>query len=508
MLLTITYKGNDTTKLGFLLHKNPYRPQKFELKFGDAYVFYPEISDKRTTAAMLLDINPVNLARGKEGANESGLFDYVNDRPYVASSFMSVAVSNIFRTAMSGRCEEHQELCGSSLDLEAAVAMLPCRSDAAMLNRVFEPLGYEVKYESFLSDESFPDWGESRYVNLKLKAKVKLCDLLKHIYILIPVFDRQKHYWIGNDEVEKLMRNAGDWLSSHPEKEFITSRYLKRMNPLVNLAFARLSADSQGDIADEAARDDEESSLPAENPAKLPAEQTEKKLNLNAQRLGSVVAALKNCRSCGGGNFRVRSVIDIGCGEGNLLRMLLKEKQFERIAGADVSPLALERAFGKLKLDSASDNMRERISLFQSSLTYKDLRFKGFDAVCVIEVIEHLDLSRLSAFERVLFGFTKPRFVILTTPNREYNEKYENIGKNNLRHADHRFEWTREEFRNWADKTADRYGYTVKYSEIGETYEVSGGDFPSDGGHRENYSIPRSGAVCAPTQMGVFTLCE
>jgi len=470
MLLTITYTGTDTTKLGFLLYKNPYRPQEFELGFGNAYVFYPEISDKKTTAALLLDINPINLARGKEGTGESGLFDYVNDRPYVCSSFMSVAISSVFRTAMTGRCEEYQELCDSAIDLEAGIAMLPCRSEETMLNKVFEPLGYEVNYEKYLTDEKFPAWGESKYVNLTLKAKVRLCDLLKHIYILIPVFDRQKHYWIGNDEVEKLLRNSGDWLSNHPQKGFITSRYLKRMSPLVNLAFARLSSETD---SEEDADGDETSLQSAEKKEKI-----EKKLSLNAKRLGSVVAALKNCRA--------KSVIDIGCGEGNLLRMLSREKQFERISGADVSSLALERASDKLKLDEASDYIREKINLFQSSLTYQDLRFKGFDAVCVIEVIEHLDLSRLRAFEQVLFNFTKPRFVILTTPNREYNVKYEYLGEGKLRHNDHRFEWTRAEFREWAEKTCAKYNYTVKFSEIGETDEVLG----------------------ASTQMGVFTLCE
>jgi len=476
MLLTITYTGEDTTNLGFLLFKNPYRPQKFELGFGDAYVYYPEISDKKTTAALLLDINPLNLARGKEGAGKAanGLFDYVNDRPYVCSSFMSVAISSVFRTAMMGKCEGYQELCSSAINLEANITMLPCRSEDAMLKRVFEPLGYEVSHENFLTDENFPDWGGSKYVNLTLKANIRLCDLLKHIYILIPVFDRQKHYWVGNDEVEKLLRNAGDWLSNHPEKGFITSRYLKRMNPLVDMAFARLSAmtDSNEPNDEDENEDDETSAQSAEKKEKL-----EKKLTLNAQRLGSAAAALKNCRA--------RSVIDIGCGEGNLLRILLREKQFERIAGADVSSIALERARGKLKLEDAPDNIRERINLFQSSLTYRDSRFKGFDAVCVIEVIEHLDLSRLCAFEQVLFNYTKPRFIILTTPNREFNVKYEYLGEEKLRHPDHRFEWTRNEFRQWAQKVSRQYGYTVMFSEIGEADEILG----------------------ASTQMGVFTLC-
>jgi 3' terminal RNA ribose 2'-O-methyltransferase Hen1 len=464
MLLTITYSGRNTGELGFLLHKNPYHPQSFELNHGSAHVFYPDVSDEKTTAALLLDIDPIDLARGKEGSSSGGLFDYVNDRSYVSSSFLSVAIAKVFGTAMSGRADEYQALSDSPLDLQAAVAMLPCRSDPVMLNRVFEPLGYEISYETFDMDENFPGWGKSKYVNLTLKGKVRLRDMLRHIYILIPVFDRQKHYWIGGDETEKLLRNAGDWLVNHPEKAYITSRYLKNMRPLVNMAFARLvSADEE---AKELAEEEETQEL------------SERKLNLNAQRLGSVIAALKNCRA--------KSVIDIGCGEGNLLNLLVRERQFEKIAGTDVSHLALERAAKKLKLDEAGDSIKKRITLFQSSLTYKDTRFSGFDAACVIEVIEHLDISRLAAFERVLFEYAKPVAVVLTTPNREYNVKYENAGEDGLRHGDHRFEWTRDEFHKWAEKTAGKYGYTVKFSEIGETDETLG----------------------AATQMGVFTLCE
>jgi len=464
MLLTITYSGRNTSELGFLLHKNPYRPQSFELGYGSAYVFYPEVSDEKTTAALLLDIDPIDLARGKENSSTGGLFDYVNDRPYVSSSFLSVAIAKVFGTAMSGRADEYQALSDSPLDLQMAAAMLPCRSDPVMLNRVFEPLGYEISYETFDMDENFPGWGKSKYVNLTIKGKVRLRDMLKHIYILIPVFDRQKHYWIGKDETEKLLRNAQDWLIDHPEKAYITSRYLKNMRPLVNMAFARLvSADEE---AKELAGEEE---TPEKN---------ERKLNLNAQRLGSVIAALKSCRA--------RSVIDIGCGEGNLLNLIVRERQFEKIAGTDVSHLALERAAKKLKLDEAGDIMKNRIMLFQSSLTYKDTRFAGFDAACVIEVIEHLDIPRLAAFERVLFEYAKPRSVVLTTPNREYNVKYENVGEDGLRHGDHRFEWTRGEFHNWAVRTAEKFGYTVRFSEIGEADETLG----------------------AATQMGVFTLCE
>jgi len=463
MLLTITYTGQNTSELGYLLYKNPYRPQKFELNHGNAYVFYPEVSNERTTAALLLDIDPIDLARGRSDAVRNGLFDYVNDRPYVSSSFLSTAISNVFGTAMTGRADEYQTLSDSSLDLTADITMLPCRGDTDMLNRVFEPLGYEVKHETFVNDELFPAWTRIKYVNLTIKGKIRLRDLLRHIYVLVPVFDRQKHYWVGEDEVDKLLQHGEGWLPNHPEKGYITSRYLKHLRPLVNMAFARLvAADADADSIS----DDEE-----------PKDAPEKKITLNAQRLGGVIAALKSC----GAN----SVIDMGCGEGNLLSLLLREGQFVRIAGMDVSHAALERASDKLKLDRAGDSTRERITLFQSSLMYKDSRLKGYDAACVIEVIEHLDLPRLAVFERVLFEYAKAPVVVLTTPNHEYNVKYENLDETDLRHSDHRFEWTRAQFREWAEKTATQYGYAVRISGIGDSDEALG----------------------APTQMGVFTIC-
>jgi len=465
MLLTITYTGQNATDLGYLLYKNPYRPQVFELNHGKAYVFYPEVSNERTTTALLLDIDPIDLARGKVGTTGGGLFDYVNDRPYVSSSFMSTAISKVFGTAMTGRADAHQELSDSPLDLAAVVTMLPCRGEQEKINSIFEPLGYAVSYETFVSDENFPDWGESKYVNLTISGKVRLRDLLKHLYVLIPVFDRQKHYWVGADEVEKLLRIGEDWLPNHPEKAYITGRYLNRRRSLVNMAFEQLAAANVVDGEVLTAEPEEQE------------EKSDKKQNLNTQRLGSVIAALKS--------YGAKRVIDIGCGEGNLLNLLVKERQFTNIAGVDVSHIALERAREKLKLERAGDSMRERIQLFQGSLTYKDSRFSGYDAACVIEVIEHLDVPRLAAFERVLFEFAKLPVVVLTTPNKEYNANYGFLYEDDLRHGDHRFEWTRVEFRDWANQTAEKFGYAVQFSEIGDADETHG----------------------APTQMGVFTVC-
>lgn len=464
MLLTITYKGERATDLGFLLHKNPQRPQVFDLSHGKAYVFYPEANENTCAAALLLDIDPLDLARGKAGSRDGGLFDYVNDRPYVSSSFMSTAISKVYGTAMTGRCDKRQELADSALDLTAAVTMLPCRGETAMLERVFAPLGYAVAFTTSELDEKHPEWGGSRYVDLTISGDVRLQDLLRHLYVLIPVFDRQKHYWVGKEEVEKLLRHGEGWLEEHPEKEFITRRYFARKQGLARLALDRLDNGEAG--AGVTVVDAEEADE---------SDETIKKPSLNSRRLTAVVEALKEAGAT--------SVIDMGCGEGNLLQLLMKEKSLAKIAGMDVSFSVLERAYQRLKIDRMPELQKNRLTLFQSSLTYKDDRYAGYAAAAVVEVVEHLDHNRLAAFEQVLFGATKPPVVVLTTPNIEYNENYESLTEGSLRHGDHRFEWTRAEFRQWGDKVATKYGYTVVYSDIGDEDETRG----------------------TPTQMGVFT---
>lgn len=475
MLLTISLLGEHTEDLGYLLHKNPYRAQWFELNFGKAYVFYPEAGEHKTTAALLLDINPIDLARGKLGSKDGGLFDYVNDRPYAVSSFMSTAIARIFGTAMSGKCSKKQALADSPLELEANITMLPCQGNDEFVREIFEPLGYAVTVKKSMLDEQFEEWGESPYVDLTIKGKIRLAELLNHLYVLIPVFDRKKHYYVAADEVEKLLKHGEGWLKNHPHRNKIISRYFPMCKSYANETIRRISED---DIFEEAEENENTSVVEqaerAENAAA--SEQKEKKKPLNQQRLEAVI---QEVIASGAG-----TVIDMGCGDGKLTELLLKQKQLDKIAAADVSVQSLERAAERLKIDRMSEYKRKRLDLFQASLTYRDERFSGYDTACIIEVIEHLDVQRIEAFERVVFEFAAPNTVILTTPNVEYNSHY-GIENGTLRHDDHRFEWTREQFKNWCENVSKQFNYTVVIKEIGEPDENLG----------------------SPTQMGVFRKC-
>lgn len=464
MLLTITTTHRPATDLGYLLHKNPAKVHSFELSFGKAHLFYPEASEERCTAALLLDVDPVGLVRGKGQRGEGATLDqYVNDRPYVLSSFTSVAIGRALGTAMTGRSKGRQELAERKIPLTATLHVIACRGGDGLLRELFEPLGYRVRAERHPLDETFPEWGDGPYYTVTLVGEVLLRDLLRHLYVLIPVLDAEKHYWVGKDEVEKLLRKGEGWLAGHPHKEAIVKRYLPRQRQLAREAMARLAEEDNPDPdATQAAHAEEETKI-------------EEPIRLWQQRMGAVVAVL---RSVG-----ARRVIDLGCGEGKLLKALLDEKGLREIVGMDVSHRSLEVAAQRLRLDRMPSKQKERLKLMHGSLMYRDPRLAGYDAATVVEVIEHLDPPRLAAFERVLFEAARPETVIVTTPNADYNVKFETLPAGEFRHKDHRFEWTRAEFQQWSERVAGRFGYSARFLPVGE----------------------EDSEVGAPTQMGVFS---
>ncbi len=458
MILTLTTTYTPATDLGYLLHKHPVRCQSFKLSFGQAHVFYPEATSSKCTAALVLDVDPVGMVRGRKANTIS---QYVNDRPYVASSLLSVALAQVYGSALNRRCKDRPELVDTPIPLQANLSVVPCRGGESLLRRLFEPLGYTVEAKQHILDDAFPEWGNSNYFTVTLESNTCLADLLSHLYVLIPVLDDDKHYWVGDAEVEKLLRKGEGWLPDHPEQALIARRYLKRKRSLVRLALAQLTIE-EGIGSDEEQHGKEE-------------EAVEKPIHLNQQRLNAVLQVLKECNA--------QSVLDLGCGEGKLLKLLRQDKAFEKIVGLDVSYRVLERARDRLRLDHLAPRQQARVTLLHGSLMYRDQRLSGFEAAAVVEVIEHLDLPRLAAFERVLFEYAQPGTVVITTPNKEYNQLFESLPAGRFRHRDHRFEWTRDEFQEWARAVAEKHGYAVKFLPVGPVDEALG----------------------SPTQMGVFT---
>ncbi|WP_406161096.1 3' terminal RNA ribose 2'-O-methyltransferase Hen1 [Streptomyces sp. NBC_00882] len=478
MFLTISTTGTPerpATDLGFLLHKHPEKAQAFSTSYGRAHVLYPEADDQRCTAALLLEVDAVALVRrgkgkGRGGAPDAALAQYVNDRPYAASSLLAVALSAVFSSAMRGVCSAKPELPSQTRPLRIEVPAVAARGGPELVRRLFEPLGWTVTAEPVALDTEFPEWGDSRYVRLELEStQLTVAEALRHLYVLLPVLDDAKHYWVASDEVDKLLRAGEGWLPAHPEQKLITSRYLSRRWSLTREAMERLELVRLAE-ADDSEVEDIDNAVEAET------ETEEKPTPLAVQRREAILEVLG---AAGAGR-----VLDLGCGQGQLVQALLKDPKFTEIVGVDVSVRALTIASRRLKLDRMGERMASRVQLFQGSLAYTDKRLKGYDAAVLSEVIEHLDLPRLPALEYAVFGAARPRTVLVTTPNVEYNVRWESLPAGHVRHGDHRFEWTRQEFRAWAASVAERHGYDVEFRPVGA-------DDPEVG---------------PPTQMAIFEL--
>ncbi|MEV0120498.1 3' terminal RNA ribose 2'-O-methyltransferase Hen1 [Streptomyces sp. NPDC050703] len=486
MFLTLTTTGTPerpATDLGFLLHKHPDKAQAFSTSYGTAHVLYPEATAERCTAALLLEVDAVALVRrgkgkgkgqGQGGAPDAALAQYVNDRPYAASSLLAVALSAVFSSAMRDVCKARPELAGRPLPLSVEVPALPARGGAHLVRSLFEPLGWSVSVEPVPLDERFPEWGDSRYVRLVLDVpdgRLTVGEALRHLYVLLPVLDDAKHYWVSADEVDKLLRAGEGWLANHPEQALITSRYLSRRWSLTRAARERLELVRLAEADDS---DVEE----IDNAVDEESDTEEAPVPLAVRRREAILAALTGADA--------RRVLDLGCGQGQLAQALFKDVRFTEIVGVDVSMRALTVASRRLRLDRMGERGAERVKLLQGSLVYTDKRLKGYDAAVLSEVIEHVDVERLPALEYAVFGSARPRTVLVTTPNVEYNVRWETLPAGRTRHGDHRFEWTREEFRGWAAEVAARHGYGVEFVPVGD-------DDPEVG---------------PPTQMAVFTRAD
>ncbi len=485
MLLTLTTTHEPATDLGYLLVKHPDRVQTFEIPTGQAHVCYPEATAQRCTAALVLEVDLLRLASGRGRRDRAGapampegftLAQYVNDRPYAASSLLAAALNKIFRSAMRGDSRDRPDLATTAIPLEVRIPVLRCRGGAVMAERLFAPLEWTVAAVAIALDETRPEWGDSRYVDLTLTGRLTVADALSHLYVLLPVLDDAKHYWVSPDEVDKLLRAGAGWLANHPEKETIALRYLAHRRALAHEAMQRLSVlahaddapdpDSVDESADLAAVTDEEADLPA----------AARRVPLAEQRRRAVLEAISEAAPT--------RVLDLGCGGGALLADLLKMKSLTAIAGVDISSTALQMAERRLRLNRLPQRQRDRITLWQSALTYSDDRLVGFDAAVLMEVIEHVDPPRLPALVGSVFGHARPSTVVLTTPNVEYNSRYETMTEGSLRHRDHRFEWTRAEFAAWCEDVGRTHGYAVRVRGVG--------DVDPD--------------VGAPTQLAVFTI--
>jgi 3' terminal RNA ribose 2'-O-methyltransferase Hen1 len=440
MLITLTAHTHDAPDLGYLFAKHPGSVFTRDFSAGRVWAFYPAVAEDHITIALLTEIDPIALVRGS-----ATLDQYVNDRPYVASSLTSVALGTAFASALAGTTKEHADRLAERITWEITIPVVSCAAGADFITSIFAPLGYTVTTDQLPLDPDLPSLGASDLYRVTLIGTQTVQAALSHLYVLLPVLDDSKHYYVDKQEVTKLQTHGDAWLAQHPERATIARRYLRNQRDLVAEALARLAEDTPPEtVLADAAND-----IPPAPADALP--------SLHQQRLDAVMAAV---RAVG-----ATSLADLGCGEGRLLEMALREPTLTRILGMDVATAVLARAARRLHLDELSDAQRDRVTLTQGSLLYRDRRLAGFDVATLVEVIEHLDPPRLGAMEAVVFGQARPRRAIITTPNRDYNARYP-LGER-LRHTDHRFEWSRAEAHTWASHIAATYPYTFTHSDLG-----------------------------------------
>jgi 3' terminal RNA ribose 2'-O-methyltransferase Hen1 len=451
VLLTLTSTAPRATDLGFLLHKHPDRVQRFTVSTGEAHVFYPEATDERCTAALLLEVDPVALVRDKRfRADGLALGQYVNDRPYAASSMLATALGKVFATALAGRCAGHEELVERPLPLTVRVPSLPTDGGAALVRALLEPLGWAVDAREVSLTEEAPAWGSAPYVDLTLTGEHTVQAALSHLYVLLPVLDPARRFWVGSEAADKMIRTSGEWLARHPDRDLITRRYLRGRHAMITDATERLAA-LDGSEHDDVVDDEQVAEV---------------RRPLAVLRKAAVVAVLRE--------LGARRVVDLGCGEGALLRELVKEPTFTEVLGVDVAARTLRLAARRLGLDRMPDSQRARIALKHSSLSYRDDDLVDKDAIVLMEVIEHVEPDRLPTLERNVFVHARPAAVVVTTPNAEHNVVYEDMPAGTMRHPDHRFEWTRAELAAWSERVADEHGYAVVFRPVGPEHPVHG----------------------------------
>jgi SAM-dependent methyltransferase len=481
MLLTVTTTAVPATDLGWLLHKHPDRLQEFELPYGRAAVFYPEASEQRCTAALHVGVAEAERVADRRGR---GMADtaYISDRPYAAGSYLPSAMMRVFGTAIAGHCAARPDLAATAIPLEIWVTPVACRAKVTP-EGLFGPLGWAVSAEALPLDPAFPEWGAAPHSRIRLAGTERLSVALRQICVLLPVLDGEKHYFVSEDEVDKLLRLGEGWLDGHPLRHVIIRRYLRNNHRYAAAAEAVL-AGIRAPLTELAAREADIAVPGGEDGAGLPAgtgdpgsdgqdaaDPIEPAIwppanglppfcdgRMGLQEL-RIEAAVERLAAAGASR-----IADLGCGEGDLMMAICRDPRFTAVAGLDPSPHALARAARRLGI--LQQSWQEKACLLQGAATYPDSRLAGYDAFALLEVIEHIDPCRLPLLEEAVFGAGRPRTVVLTTPNREYNAVW-GIPDGRLRHGDHRFEWTREEFRGWVEGICARRGYTFVAFDVG-----------------------------------------
>lgn len=447
MLLTINCEGPDAMDLSWLLHKRPNRFQAFNLGYGKAFVFFTEYSQNSCTACLLLEIMPDalnDLCKSKDGE-----FQYVNSRQYLSSSLLAGAIGKAYSSAIKGTCQDKPDLVGKKHGFKVRINNFSCRLNPIFIDRIFSPLGYQIEWRNIQINDEYCTGG---FIcgDLQLSIDATLQEILSHLYILLPVFDRQTHFWLDESQLQKFIRHCQGWLGRHPEKRLIINEYF---GPVSELKYRLMK--HFGVIRPLA----DKSRTPTFN-------------QMRRSAISDVIAA-----------SGAKTIIDLGCGDGSFVFSLHGQNRYEKLAGMDASAQNIENA--RKKFDSPFFHRRKSPEFFIGSITYRDKRISGYDAVILSEVIEHFEPERMDGVMRNILGEARPKLFVMTTPNKAYNQEFPFLEAGEFRHPDHRHEFGEDEFISFCEKYAAVFGYDLEISHVG--VELS--------------------RIGSPTFMGIFKKC-
>ncbi|MBW4084382.1 3' terminal RNA ribose 2'-O-methyltransferase Hen1 [Paenibacillus sp. S150] len=475
MHLIIRVTGAGAGMLSRLLAKNPDNLYDRMEKEARVRIAFTASSEQEAEAVIYVTPDPVELVKGASSAHND-ITQYINDREFVVSSLFCTYIRSALGTALNGKTKEaYLPWVNRKLALELTFGPVASNLPDHALEDLFIPLGYEVVLERGDAAYAFELKSRSSVRYIKLKGIQTLQTALRQLFVLIPALDDYKHYYISDDEVDKIRRYGDGWLENHPQRALILKRTLRFAGAIKHYE-DQMAGDGQqaeNGASGEAPGIAEPFAAPAEASAGTGAAEAPK-ARLNDLRYAAIADTVERLAAR-------RSIVDFGSGGGKLSARLSSVPGVQEIKAVEPSAAAQLRAMDRFaKLEGRPGAIvPEPVT---GSLFYYDEALRGKDVMILCEVIEHIDERRLNRVMETIFHEYAPGTLIITTPNKEYNALYQ-MEHEKLRHRDHRFEWDREAFGAWCSCWTSAYNYSVRLSGIGE--------FAQEYGY--------------PTQMAIFT---
>ncbi|TDL78499.1 3' terminal RNA ribose 2'-O-methyltransferase Hen1 [Peribacillus frigoritolerans] len=438
MQLTIKATGDNVKAISYLLSKNPNNLYERNHKGHLVRLFYSKFEETELEVTIFVTPDPIDLV--KNNSNSYDITHYINDREFAVSSLFCSFIRSALGTALNGQPkEEYSEWVNYRFSFQFEFGPVVSSLSDKQLKDLFEPIGYEVAISRPDIEYSFEMKDKSSARSICLKGMKTLQNGLRQLFVLIPVIDNYKHYYIDDKEIEKLERYGEGWLEDHPKRDYIYRQSL-RFKEIFSIVENKKTEEKK--------------------------EEKIEKVRLNDLRYEKIIDFVNQ--------MKPRSIVDFGSGEGKLSVRLGFADGVKEIMAVEPSQSATLKAIERFDKVKNKEKFVVPETIW-GSLFYYDERLKGKDVMILCEVIEHIDEFRLPKVLDTILHDYQPNALIITTPNREYNEIYDM--EDHFRHNDHRFEWTRAEFRHWCEERNHRKIYDLQFEGIGEEHDRHG--FPT-----------------------------